>query len=155
MESGVPILYFAGVATGRYYPSGAAIIEDLLELLDGAHIVSYAEGGTHLVTNGMSKVQIHHAAYDLDIVGVRPDGVAEVPGPMCWRKLTGRCSSTGCRRCTGSGFTCPVAGDAAIARWAGAAARAVSNEGVRLSTTSPFGPRSRRPFAQDRFVPPS
>ncbi len=48
------------------------------ELLDAAHIVAYAEGGTHLVTNGMSMCKIHHAAYDLDIVGVRPDGVAEV-----------------------------------------------------------------------------
>ena len=48
------------------------------ELLDAAHIVSYAEGGTHLVTNGMSMCTIHHRAYDLDIVGVRPDGVAEV-----------------------------------------------------------------------------
>lgn len=48
------------------------------ELLDAAHIVSYAEGGTHLVTNGMSMCKIHHAAYDADIVGVRPDGVAEV-----------------------------------------------------------------------------
>jgi putative restriction endonuclease len=48
------------------------------ELLDAAHIVSYAEGGTHLVTNGMSMCKIHHAAYDLDIIGVRPDGVAEV-----------------------------------------------------------------------------
>jgi putative restriction endonuclease len=48
------------------------------ELLDAAHIVSYAEGGTHLVTNGMSMCTIHHRAYDLDILGVRPDGVAEV-----------------------------------------------------------------------------
>jgi putative restriction endonuclease len=46
--------------------------------LDAAHIVSYAEGGTHLVTNGMSMCTIHHRAYDLDILGVRPDGVAEV-----------------------------------------------------------------------------
>lgn len=48
------------------------------QLLDAAHIVSYAEGGTHLVTNGLSMCKIHHAAYDADIVGVRPDGVTEV-----------------------------------------------------------------------------
>jgi putative restriction endonuclease len=48
------------------------------ELLDAAHIVSYAEGGTHQVSNGMSMCKIHHAAYDADIVGVRPDGVADV-----------------------------------------------------------------------------
>lgn len=48
------------------------------ELLDAAHIVSYAEGGSHLVSNGLSMCKIHHAAYDLNIVGVRPDGVAQV-----------------------------------------------------------------------------
>jgi len=35
-------------------------------------------GGTHQVSNGLSMCKIHHAAYDSDIVGVRPDGVAEV-----------------------------------------------------------------------------
>jgi putative restriction endonuclease len=76
------------------------------ELLDAAHIVSYAEGGTHLVTNGMSMCKIHHAAYDLDIVGVRPDGWRRY-GPTCWRRWMGRCSSTGCRRCTVPGCTYP------------------------------------------------
>jgi putative restriction endonuclease len=144
MQQGLPLLYLAGVAKGRYMPSVATIIEDhpesltfgvLLvtmdvgsigtlnaaavdpvtrrhylalvqqrvgqarfretvldaysskctvcrlrhrELLDAAHIVSYAEGGTHQTSNGMSMCKIHHAAYDSDIVGVRPDGVAEV-----------------------------------------------------------------------------
>jgi putative restriction endonuclease len=44
------------------------------ELLDAAHIVSYAEGGTHLVTNGMSMCKIHHAAYDVDKWGFGPMG---------------------------------------------------------------------------------
>ena len=48
------------------------------ELLDAAHIVFYAEGGTHQVTNGLAFCKIHHAAYDSDMVGVRPDGVAQV-----------------------------------------------------------------------------
>jgi putative restriction endonuclease len=48
------------------------------ELLDAAHIVPVAEHGSDRVTNGMSMCKIHHAAYDSDIVGVRPDGVAEV-----------------------------------------------------------------------------
>lgn len=52
------------------------------ELLNAAHIFSYAEGGTHLITNGMSMCKIHHAAYDADIVGVRPDGVAKVRGDV-------------------------------------------------------------------------
>jgi hypothetical protein len=67
------------------------------ELLDAAHIVSYAEGGTHQVSNGLSFCKIHHAAYDSDIVGVRPDGVAEVrrdvleetDGPMLRHGLRG------------------------------------------------------------------
>lgn len=52
------------------------------ELLDAAHIVSYAEGGDHQVSNGLSMCKIHHAAYDSDIVGVRPDGVAQVRGDV-------------------------------------------------------------------------
>jgi putative restriction endonuclease len=48
------------------------------ELLYAAHILSYAEGGTHQVTNGLAFCKIHHAAYDSDIVGMRPDGAAEV-----------------------------------------------------------------------------
>jgi putative restriction endonuclease len=143
-DQSITLLYFEGVAEGRYLPSAAAIIEDRpealtfgvqlmpidataigavnafdldpatrrhylaivqqrigqarfresvldayssrctlcrlrhRELLDAALIVSYAKGGTHQITNGMSMCKIHHAAYDLDIVGVRPDGVAEV-----------------------------------------------------------------------------
>ena len=48
------------------------------ELLDAAHIIPDAAGGKPVVTNGMSMCKIHHAAYDANIVGVRPDYVAEV-----------------------------------------------------------------------------
>jgi putative restriction endonuclease len=61
------------------------------ELLDAAHIL----GDTHplgqpIVPNGLSLCKIHHAAYDQDIVGVRPDlwievredVLQEVDGPM-------------------------------------------------------------------------
>ena len=48
------------------------------ELLDAAHIIPDADGGKPVVTNGMSMCKIHHAAYDANIVGVRPDYVAEV-----------------------------------------------------------------------------
>jgi putative restriction endonuclease len=65
------------------------------EMLDAAHILSYAEGGTHHVTNELAFCKIHHAAYDSDIVGVRPDGVAQVrrdvleetDGPMLRHEL--------------------------------------------------------------------
>jgi putative restriction endonuclease len=49
-----------------------------VDLLDAAHILSDAEGGQPVVTNGLSLCKIHHAAYDRGIVGIRPDYVVEV-----------------------------------------------------------------------------
>lgn len=48
------------------------------ELLDAAHIKRDAEGGAPLVSNGLSLCKIHHAAYDSNVVGIRPDYVVEV-----------------------------------------------------------------------------
>ncbi len=61
-----------------------------VDLLDAAHILSDAAGGQPRVPNGISLCKIHHAAYDRDILAVRPDYVvevrsdvlAEVDGPM-------------------------------------------------------------------------
>jgi putative restriction endonuclease len=61
------------------------------ELLDAAHILP--DGHPHgdpVVPNGLSLCKIHHAAYDYDVLGVRPDLVievqpkvlAEIDGPM-------------------------------------------------------------------------
>ncbi|MBN1093332.1 HNH endonuclease [Blastococcus sp. TML/M2B] len=61
------------------------------DLLDAAHIVRDSdEGGLPVVPNGLSLCKIHHAAYDRNIMGVRPDFVVqvrrdiliEVDGPM-------------------------------------------------------------------------
>jgi putative restriction endonuclease len=61
------------------------------DLLDAAHIIRDAdEGGLPVVPNGLSLCKIHHAAYDRNIIGVRPDLVldvrrdilAEIDGPM-------------------------------------------------------------------------
>ncbi|WP_138758532.1 HNH endonuclease [Modestobacter altitudinis] len=61
------------------------------DLLDAAHIVRDAdEGGLPVVPNGLALCKIHHAAYDRNIIGVRPDLVidvrrdilAEIDGPM-------------------------------------------------------------------------
>jgi putative restriction endonuclease len=61
------------------------------DLLDAAHIIRDAdEGGLPVVPNGLSLCKIHHAAYDRDIIGVRPDLVVqvrqdvliEIDGPM-------------------------------------------------------------------------
>ena len=60
-------------------------------LLDAAHIIPDAHAdGAPTVVNGMAMCKIHHAAFDSQILGVRPDLVVkirtdildEVDGPM-------------------------------------------------------------------------
>ena len=60
-------------------------------LLDAAHIVPDGEPrGEPVVPNGLALCKIHHAAYDINLIGVRPDLVVdvaprirdEVDGPM-------------------------------------------------------------------------
>jgi len=49
------------------------------ELLDAAHIIPDGEpDGQPVVPNGLSLCKIHHAAYDADLIGVRPDLVVDV-----------------------------------------------------------------------------
>ncbi|MBU3701621.1 MAG: hypothetical protein FGM58_06215 [Acidimicrobiia bacterium] len=49
------------------------------ELLDAAHIVpDKHELGDPVVPNGLSMCKIHHAAFDANIIGIRPDLVLEV-----------------------------------------------------------------------------
>jgi putative restriction endonuclease len=48
-------------------------------LLDAAHILPDTHPrGTPIVPNGLSLCKIHHAAYDQNIIGIRPDLVVEV-----------------------------------------------------------------------------
>lgn len=49
-----------------------------VSLLDAAHVLSDREGGQPVVSNGLALCKIHHAAYDADILSVRPDYVVEV-----------------------------------------------------------------------------
>jgi putative restriction endonuclease len=50
-----------------------------IELLDAAHILPDAHPhGEPLVTNGLALCKLHHAAFDRNIVGIRPDLVVEV-----------------------------------------------------------------------------
>ena len=60
-------------------------------LLDAAHILADGhERGQPIVANGLSMCKIHHAAFDANILGIRPDAVveirsdvlAEIDGPM-------------------------------------------------------------------------
>lgn len=68
-------------------------------LLDAAHIVPDGhEAGIASVRNGLALCKIHHAAYDVKILGIRPDYVVEiredlleeVDGPMLEYGLKGR-----------------------------------------------------------------
>jgi putative restriction endonuclease len=48
-------------------------------LLDAAHILrDRHERGDPVVPNGLAMCKIHHAAYDVNILGIRPDHVVEV-----------------------------------------------------------------------------
>lgn len=49
-----------------------------VELLDAAHIKGDAEGGQPIIPNGIAMCKIHHAAFDTDIIGLRPDYVVQV-----------------------------------------------------------------------------
>lgn len=49
------------------------------ELLDAAHIIPDTEpAGEPVVRNGLALCKLHHAAFDSDFVGIRPDYVMEV-----------------------------------------------------------------------------
>lgn len=49
------------------------------ELLDAAHIIPDGQpDGDPVVPNGLSLCKIHHAAYDINLLGIRPDFVIEV-----------------------------------------------------------------------------
>jgi putative restriction endonuclease len=53
------------------------------ELLDAAHIVPDSHPhGEPIVANGLALCKIHHAAYDRNILGIRPDYVVEIHGRL-------------------------------------------------------------------------
>jgi len=50
-----------------------------LELLDAAHIIPDSDPqGTPNIRNGIALCKLHHAAFDANIVGIRPDYVIEI-----------------------------------------------------------------------------
>lgn len=52
-------------------------------LLDAAHILpDHHHRGDPVVPNGLAMCKIHHAAYDANIIGIRPDSVVEVRGDV-------------------------------------------------------------------------
>jgi putative restriction endonuclease len=52
-------------------------------LLDAAHIIPDTEpGGEPVVPNGLALCKLHHAAFDQNVLGIRPDMVVEVRGDI-------------------------------------------------------------------------
>jgi putative restriction endonuclease len=50
-----------------------------VELLDAAHIIADTEPeGAPIVQNGIALCKLHHAAFDSNIIGIRPDYIVEV-----------------------------------------------------------------------------
>ena len=67
------------------------------ELLDAAHIIPDSEpGGEPTIRNGLALCKLHHAAFDRNFLGIRPDYIIEIPrrileedGPMLLHGLQG------------------------------------------------------------------
>jgi putative restriction endonuclease len=85
-------------AVMRAYHAACAICRlKRAELVEAAHIVGDAEGGEPVVPNGLALCKLHHAAFDRNILGVRPDlrvairqdVLEEVDGPMLLHGLQG------------------------------------------------------------------
>lgn len=68
----------------RAYESRCALCRlGHVPLLDAAHILpDRHERGDAIVPNGLTMCKIHHAAYDANIIGIRPDHVVEVRGDV-------------------------------------------------------------------------
>ncbi len=67
-------------------------------LLEAAHIKPHAEGGEPIIPNGLAMCNLHHRAFDTDIIGIRPklhtvevrkDVLNQTDGPMLRHGLQG------------------------------------------------------------------
>lgn len=77
------------------------------ELLDAAHIIPDGQvKGDPVVPNGLALCKIHHAAYDVNLLGVRPDLVVEVT-PRLLRETDGPMLSHGLQSMQGAKLLVP------------------------------------------------
>lgn len=77
------------------------------ELLDAAHIIPDGQPkGEPVVPNGLSLCKIHHAAYDANLLGVRPDLTVEVT-PRLLRESDGPMLTYGLQRMHGAELLIP------------------------------------------------
>lgn len=92
----------------RAYTKGCALCRIAQPApLDAAHIVPDAEGGASIVPNGLALCKIHHAAYDANLLGVRPDLVAEIQ-PMMLEQIDGPMLRHGLQELHGSRLWTPT-----------------------------------------------
>jgi putative restriction endonuclease len=49
-----------------------------VQLIDAAHIIDDADGGSAAVTNGLALCRIHHGAFDTNLLGISPDRIVHV-----------------------------------------------------------------------------
>ncbi len=77
------------------------------ELLDAAHILpDRHDRGTPVVTNGLALCKIHHAAFDANILGIRPDHVVEIRAEIL-EERDGPMLRHGLQELHGSSITAP------------------------------------------------
>jgi putative restriction endonuclease len=77
------------------------------ELLDAAHILpDNHPRGEPVVPNGISLCKIHHAAFDRNIIGIRPDLVIEVRADVL-EEIDGPMLRFGIQGCDGQTVTVP------------------------------------------------
>jgi putative restriction endonuclease len=64
----------------RAYSTRCAVCDlNYRQLLDAAHIIPDKQAhGLPVVSNGLALCKIHHAAYDRNVLGIRPDYVVEI-----------------------------------------------------------------------------
>lgn len=78
------------------------------ELLDAAHITPDShDSGEPLVSNGMAMCKIHHAAFDSNILGIRPDYKVEIRASIL-TEIDGPMLKHGLQELHGSTLTVPA-----------------------------------------------
>ena len=117
------------------------------ELLDAAHILPDMHPlGQPIVPNWLALRKLHHAAFDVNIVGARPDLVIEIRQDVLGRP-TVPCSSTARRVCTAAVSFClgPLLIGRTLSSWR-SAMRSSARRDRHLARGNPRNPE--RPAAR-------
>ena len=78
------------------------------ELLDAAHIIpDHDESGLPAVSNGLALCKIHHAAFDMNMLGISPDYVVQVDAKLL-EEVDGPMLRHGLQEMHGTSLTVPV-----------------------------------------------